>query len=103
MPDVVSCGLNMPSPDLLTPERAAATIWTWAPGHPPPGPTAPPGGRRLWSGVLLPRLRQVLRLGGSAGANAQQVRARQQRLCGHHPLLATLPSFADWITFFCRA
>lgn len=24
----------MPSPDLLTPLRAAAAIWTWAPGHP---------------------------------------------------------------------
>lgn len=31
---VMGCGLNMPSPDLLTPVRAAATIWTWAPGHP---------------------------------------------------------------------
>lgn len=31
---VMGCGLNMPSPDLLTPVRAAAAIWTWAPGHP---------------------------------------------------------------------
>lgn len=30
----MGCGLNMPSPDLLTPVRAAAAIWTWAPGHP---------------------------------------------------------------------
>ena len=28
------CGLNSPSPDSLTPERAAAMIWTWAEGHP---------------------------------------------------------------------
>ncbi|EFN52069.1 hypothetical protein CHLNCDRAFT_139316 [Chlorella variabilis] len=34
LPPVTGCGLNMPSPDLLTPDRAAATIWTWAPGHP---------------------------------------------------------------------
>lgn len=32
--DLVSCGLSMPAPDLLTPERAAAAIWTWAPGYP---------------------------------------------------------------------
>ena len=30
----MGCGLNMPSPDLLTPNRAAAAVWTWAPGHP---------------------------------------------------------------------
>ncbi|KAL4424092.1 hypothetical protein ABPG75_001393 [Micractinium tetrahymenae] len=34
LPPVMGCGLNMPSPDLLTPVRAAAAIWTWAPGHP---------------------------------------------------------------------
>ena len=28
------CALNMPSPDLLTPSKVAATIWSWAPGHP---------------------------------------------------------------------
>ena len=28
------CGLNMPSPDLLTPQLAATTIWSWAPGEP---------------------------------------------------------------------
>jgi len=31
---VLGCGLNVPSPDLLTPSKAAAAIWTWAPGHP---------------------------------------------------------------------
>ena len=30
----MGCGLNQPAPDLLTPVRAAAAIWTWAPGHP---------------------------------------------------------------------
>lgn len=30
----MGCGLNQPAPDLLTPMRAAAAIWTWAPGHP---------------------------------------------------------------------
>lgn len=29
------CGYNFPSPDNLTPSRAAAAIWSWAPGHPP--------------------------------------------------------------------
>ena len=32
--EVASCGLNMPCPDLLTPKRAAAAVWTWAPGQP---------------------------------------------------------------------
>ena len=31
---VLNCGLNVPSPDLLTPERASALVWTWAPGYP---------------------------------------------------------------------
>jgi hypothetical protein len=34
IPAVVDCGVNIPSPDLLTPSRAAAAVWTWAPGHP---------------------------------------------------------------------
>ncbi|EIE27018.1 hypothetical protein COCSUDRAFT_83577 [Coccomyxa subellipsoidea C-169] len=34
LPAVAACGVNMPCPDLLTPERAAATIWSWAPGEP---------------------------------------------------------------------
>lgn len=34
LPRVLNCGLNVPSPDLLTPERAAALVWTWAPGYP---------------------------------------------------------------------
>ena len=34
LPLVTACGLNMPCPDLLTPQRAAAAIWTWAPGQP---------------------------------------------------------------------
>ena len=32
--NVVNCGLNVPAPDLLTPARAAAAVWTWAPGFP---------------------------------------------------------------------
>lgn len=32
----------MPSPDLLTPSKAAAAVWTWAPGH--PYEAAPSGG-----------------------------------------------------------
>ena len=36
IPDLASCGLNMPAPDLLTPIRSAAAIWSWAEGHPFP-------------------------------------------------------------------
>lgn len=35
LPRVQGCGLNVPSPDLLTPERASSLVWTWAPGYPP--------------------------------------------------------------------
>ncbi len=34
LPDVSNCGVNVPSPDMLTPQRSAASIWTWAPSHP---------------------------------------------------------------------
>jgi hypothetical protein len=34
LPPVLGCGLNLPAIDLLTPRRAAAAVWTWAPGHP---------------------------------------------------------------------
>ena len=39
LPGVLACGLNVPAPDLLTPQRAAAAVWTWAPGYPPSHPT----------------------------------------------------------------
>lgn len=32
--NAVRCGMNVPSPDLLTPSRSASAIWTWAPGYP---------------------------------------------------------------------
>lgn len=32
--NAVECGMNVPSPDLLTPSRSASAIWTWAPGYP---------------------------------------------------------------------
>ena len=35
LPHAFDCGINFPSPDRLTPERAAATVWSWAPGNPP--------------------------------------------------------------------
>ena len=34
LPEAVACGLAQPAPDRLTPRRAAAAIWSWAPGHP---------------------------------------------------------------------
>lgn len=56
LPEVSRCGLNMPSPDLLTPSRAAATIWSWAPDHPFPDTTDPPSilqsMLRVWKTVL---------------------------------------------------
>ncbi|CAH0480989.1 unnamed protein product [Peronospora belbahrii] len=33
LPGVVDCGVNIPSPDNLTPKRMEATIWTVAKGH----------------------------------------------------------------------
>ena len=59
LPPVVGCGLNMPSPDLLTPTRAAAAIWTWAPGH-PYNPTL----------ADVPALRRLAAAGGDSGAGA---------------------------------
>ena len=39
LPGAVSCGINVPAPDLLTPDLLAAAVWSWAPGHlPPPAP-----------------------------------------------------------------
>ncbi len=32
--EVIDCGMNIPSPDFLTPQRSAAAVWTWAPGYP---------------------------------------------------------------------
>mmetsp|Transcript_11458 Transcript_11458/g.34433 ORF Transcript_11458/g.34433 Transcript_11458/m.34433 type:complete len:647 (+) Transcript_11458:108-2048(+) len=34
LPGVTACGINFPSPDMMTPQRSAAAIWTWAPAHP---------------------------------------------------------------------
>ena len=34
LPEAVACSLAQPAPDRLTPRRAAAAIWSWAPGHP---------------------------------------------------------------------
>lgn len=34
LPGVTACGVNFPSPDMMTPQRSAAAIWTWAPAHP---------------------------------------------------------------------
>ncbi|CAL8466894.1 g6430 [Coccomyxa elongata] len=51
LPAVAECGVNMPCPDLLTPQRAAAAIWSWAPGHPYDVP-APPAVLRIWHRAL---------------------------------------------------
>lgn len=31
---VMRCGINVPSPDLITPKRIAAQVWSWAPNEP---------------------------------------------------------------------
>jgi hypothetical protein len=48
LPDMARCGVNMPSPDLLTPARTAATIWSWASGHPFEPYTEQPWYRQAW-------------------------------------------------------
>ena len=72
LPLVTACGLNMPSPDSVVPERAAAGVWTWAEGHPPsldpvsppspspspPSPSPPPPAKRQgWLRRLLSWIR----------------------------------------------
>jgi hypothetical protein len=52
LPAVAACGVNMPSPDLLTPERAAAAIWSWAPGHPFAAAHNQERWHRLWCHLL---------------------------------------------------
>lgn len=55
LPDVYGCGVNMPSPDLLTPAMAATTIWSWAPGQPAaPGGASAPGWLPRWLARWLP-------------------------------------------------
>ena len=34
IPPLVACNVNYPSPDLLTPDRIAAWVWSWAPANP---------------------------------------------------------------------
>lgn len=59
LPEAVACGLAQPAPDRLTPRRAAAAIWSWAPGHPhaaagsqvlpmPAGPTSEDAPAAMW-------------------------------------------------------
>ncbi|GMH38746.1 hypothetical protein BSKO_06630 [Bryopsis sp. KO-2023] len=40
LPKILNCGINFPSPDRLTPQRAAAAIWSWASGEPQTTPGA---------------------------------------------------------------
>jgi len=48
LPDVVGCGVNQPAPDSWSPARAAATVWTWAPGVPSDPPPPPSGRGESW-------------------------------------------------------
>ena len=100
IPLVTSCGLNMPSPDTVSPLRAAAGVWTWAEGHPPlvpgsdpdsppdsppppepsppPPPPRPPEKRGSWPRRLLSWIRDHIlfsrhrggKQGGGGGATA---------------------------------
>ena len=82
------CGMNMPSPDLLTTERSMASIWSWAPGHPfnaPPAehllPAAAGLSHAAESGWWQPWLQAGLQLGRRwLGAPMQQVQARPSHL-----------------------
>ncbi|MCH8542501.1 MAG: hypothetical protein LAT61_02910 [Alcanivorax sp.] len=38
MPEMLRCGVNMPSPDFLVPEHVVNFIWSWAPQQPPVAP-----------------------------------------------------------------
>ena len=42
LPLAAACGVNIPSPDAVTPARAAAGVWTWAEGQPFSQPDPPP-------------------------------------------------------------
>jgi hypothetical protein len=69
MPDVANCGINVPSPDMLTTERSASWIWSWAPAH----PFAP------WSEAAMREQRAVRRAMLQAVATAQRLWARLTR------------------------
>lgn len=56
LPDISLCALNMPSPDLLTPSKVAATIWSWAPGHP-----MKPYAAQWWLHSAVLRLRDAVK------------------------------------------
>ena len=48
------CGLSVPSPDSLTPQRAAGALWGWAPAQPPPQRRLPQAPQLTgWIGALL--------------------------------------------------
>lgn len=68
IPGVVNCGLNIPSPDLLTPSRAAAAVWTWAAGHPFQG-----GGDCAVMSVTDARWRAVPCPGQAGNVDKQQI------------------------------
>lgn len=39
LPTIMNCGINLPSPDRITPKRAGRSVWSWAPGEPKAFPT----------------------------------------------------------------
>lgn len=83
----------MPSPDLLTPDRAAATIWTWAPGH-PFDPTSELGlgdSQSTSAGVAPPRLLAAAQMGTEA-ANCGMLSAGDARWRATPCAMAALPS-----------
>jgi hypothetical protein len=70
LPAASACALGMPCPDLLTPQRAAAAIWSWAPGHPFASPAGTLADREYGgaAGRLLQAWQWLRRLAWDAAA-----------------------------------
>ena len=77
LPQLLGCGLSQPAPDLITPSKAAAAIWTWAPGHPyEPTPMPPRSGNTSSSSS------SGVSGGGSGRAGGSALRQQQQARLG---------------------
>lgn len=87
IPPLVACGVNMPSPDLLTPTRMKAFVWSWAEGHPsrqpPPSPDTNAGWRRPLPGHIRedPLCSEVRAADGRWYAVACESEHSQPRAC----------------------
>lgn len=103
LPPVLGCGLNLPAVDLLTPTRAAAAVWTWAPGHPYTTTSQATGGGDASCAVVLVsdgRWRAVTCPGGGGGgqppvypsACRQRNTSRSDDVNSKYPFISLSPS-----------